>query len=96
VALELYRGNVIVTGREIEKPLYSTSLVAFEDGKGAYDKKDAQGFIKLNALRLRTREMRNRKVRRVSYTSEDKDRSVVQNSTSSRRNTGVAPLVPRH
>jgi argininosuccinate synthase len=54
VRLELYKGNVIVTGRESAKSLYSTSLVTFEDDKGAYDQKDAEGFIRLNALRLRT------------------------------------------
>ncbi len=61
VTLELYKGNVIVVGRESPKSLYSPTLVTFEDDKGAYDQKDAQGFIKLNALRLRTLEMRNRK-----------------------------------
>src|SRR5436309_3065789 len=61
VRLKLYKGNVIVTGRESAKSLYSTSLVTFEDDKGAYDQKDAEGFIRLNALRLRTLAMRNRK-----------------------------------
>jgi argininosuccinate synthase len=54
VTLELYKGNVIVVGRSSPKSLYSPTLVTFEDDKGAYDQKDAQGFIKLNALRLRT------------------------------------------
>jgi argininosuccinate synthase len=54
VTLDLYKGNVIVTGRKSDKSLYSPTLVTFEDDKGAYDQKDAQGFIKLNALRLRT------------------------------------------
>jgi len=54
VRLKLYKGNVIVTGRESEKSLYSDQLVTFEDDQGAYDQKDAAGFIKLNALRLRT------------------------------------------
>jgi argininosuccinate synthase len=54
VSLKLYKGNVIVAGRESPKSLYSSTLVTFEDDKGAYDQKDAQGFIKLNALRLRT------------------------------------------
>jgi len=61
VRLKLYKGNVIVTGRSSPKSLYSSTLVTFEDDKGAYDQKDAQGFIKLNALRLRTLGMRNRK-----------------------------------
>jgi argininosuccinate synthase len=61
VTLELYKGNVIVTGRESPKSLYSSTLVTFEDDQGAYDQKDAQGFIKLNALRLRTLAMRGKK-----------------------------------
>jgi argininosuccinate synthase len=54
VRLKLYKGNVMVTGRESAKSLYSSTLVTFEDDKGAYDQKDAEGFIRLNALRLRT------------------------------------------
>ncbi len=61
VRLKLYKGNVMVTGRQSPKSLYSSTLVTFEDDKGAYDQKDAQGFIKLNALRLRTLAQRNRK-----------------------------------
>jgi argininosuccinate synthase len=61
VRLKLYKGNVIVSGRESAKSLYSSTLVTFEDDKGAYDQKDAEGFIRLNALRLRTQAMRNRK-----------------------------------
>ena len=60
VRLKLYKGNVIVTGRESKASLYSSTLVTFEDDKGAYDQKDAQGFIKLNALRLRTLAQRRR------------------------------------
>ena len=59
--LKLYKGNVIVTGRESDKSLYSSNLVTFEDDKGAYDQKDAAGFIRLNALRLRTLGQRNRR-----------------------------------
>jgi len=54
VTLKLYKGNVIVTGRTSDKSLYCDKLVTFEDDQGAYDQKDAAGFIKLNALRLRT------------------------------------------
>ncbi len=61
VRLKLYKGNVIVIGRTSEKSLYSPTLVTFEDDKGAYDQKDAEGFIKLNALRLRTLGARDRK-----------------------------------
>ncbi|MET0569578.1 MAG: argininosuccinate synthase [Hyphomicrobiaceae bacterium] len=60
VRLKLYKGNVIVTGRDSPKSLYSSTLVTFEDDKGAYDQKDAEGFIRLNALRLRTLAMRNK------------------------------------
>jgi len=54
VTLKLYKGNVMVEGRTSAKSLYSDRLVTFEDDEGAYDQKDAAGFIKLNALRLRT------------------------------------------
>ena len=54
VRLKLYKGNVMVTGRRSPKSLYDDALVTFEDDQGAYDQKDAAGFIKLNALRLRT------------------------------------------
>ena len=60
VTLKLYKGNVMVTGRQSDKSLYSDKLVTFEDDQGAYDQKDAAGFIKLNALRLRTLAARNR------------------------------------
>ena len=60
VRLKLYKGNVTVVGRSSPYSLYSESLVTFEDDKGAYDQKDAAGFIKLNALRLRTLAMRKR------------------------------------
>ena len=63
VRLKLYKGNVAVVGRSSPWSLYSQDLVTFEDDRGAYDQKDAQGFIKLNALRLRTLAMRKRKVK---------------------------------
>ena len=53
VRLKLYKGNTIVIGRESPNSLYSMKVVTFEDDQGAYDQTDAQGFIKLNALRLR-------------------------------------------
>ncbi len=53
VRLKLYKGNVIVIGRDSPNSLYSTRVVTFEDDQGAYNQVDAQGFIKLNALRLR-------------------------------------------
>jgi argininosuccinate synthase len=64
VRLKLYKGNVIVTGRESAASLYSSTLVTFEDDKGAYDQKDAAGFIKLNALRLRTLGQRRKQLKR--------------------------------
>ena len=53
VRLKLYKGNVSVIGRESPNSLYSARVVTFEDDEGAYDQVDAQGFIKLQALRLR-------------------------------------------
>jgi argininosuccinate synthase len=53
VRLKLYKGSVIVTGRKSPNSLYSLKQVTFEDDQGAYDQRDAAGFIKLNALRLR-------------------------------------------
>ena len=61
VRLKLYKGNVMVTGRESAGSLYSSDLVTFEDDKGAYDQKDAEGFIRLTALRLRTLAQRRKK-----------------------------------
>jgi argininosuccinate synthase len=60
VRLKLYKGNVIVVGRKSVKSLYKNDLVTFEDDRGAYDQKDAAGFIRLNALRLRTLAARKR------------------------------------
>ena len=53
VRLKLYKGGVHVIGRKSPLSLYSEKIVTFEDDAGAYDQRDAQGFIKLNALRLR-------------------------------------------
>ena len=53
VRLKLYKGGVHVTGRKSPHSLYSEKVVTFEDDAGAYDQRDAEGFIKLNALRLR-------------------------------------------
>jgi argininosuccinate synthase len=62
VRLKLYKGNVGVVGRESKYSLYDQDLVTFEDGKVAYDQRDAEGFIRLNALRLRTLAQRKRKL----------------------------------
>ena len=53
VRLELRKGNAIVRGRESDDSLFDESIATFEDDAGAYDQKDAEGFIKLSALRLR-------------------------------------------
>ncbi len=62
VRLKLYKGSATVVGRSSPYSLYSEAHVTFEDDAGAYDQKDAQGFIKLNALRLRLLAARNKKV----------------------------------
>jgi argininosuccinate synthase len=54
IRLKLYKGNVIVVGRESSTDsLFDENIATFEDDGGAYDQKDAEGFIKLNALRMR-------------------------------------------
>ncbi|PKO45987.1 MAG: argininosuccinate synthase [Betaproteobacteria bacterium HGW-Betaproteobacteria-22] len=63
VRVKLYKGNVIVTGRDSKtNSLFDPNIATFEDDKGAYDQKDAGGFIKLNALRMRIAgNLRNKK-----------------------------------
>ncbi len=63
VKLKLYKGNVAVVGRESKYSLYDKDLVTFEEGAVAYDHRDAAGFIRLNALRLRTLGQRRRKLK---------------------------------
>ncbi|HUL86791.1 MAG TPA: argininosuccinate synthase [Pseudolabrys sp.] len=63
VKVKLYKGNVTVVGRESKYSLYDQELVTFEEGAVAYDHRDAEGFIKLNALRLRTLGQRRRKLK---------------------------------
>ncbi len=62
VRLKLYKGNVAVVGRESPYSLYDQDLVTFEEGAVAYDHRDAAGFIRLNALRLRTLGQRRKKL----------------------------------
>ena len=57
VRLKLYKGNIIMLGRHSPNSLYSEDLVTFEEGTADYNHSDAEGFIKLNALRLRVAEM---------------------------------------
>jgi argininosuccinate synthase len=61
VQMKLYKGNVTCVGRESPNSLHSMKVVTFEDDQGAYDQVDAQGFIKLNALRLRLGAMAGRR-----------------------------------
>jgi argininosuccinate synthase len=60
VRLKLYKGNVTVVGRRSQASLYRPDVVTFEDDRGAYDQRDAEGFIRLNALRLRIAASLNR------------------------------------
>ena len=63
VKLKLYKGSVAVVGRSSPYSLYDQDLVTFEEGKVAYDQRDAAGFIRLNALRLRTLAQRSKKLK---------------------------------
>ncbi len=63
VTMKLYKGNATVIGRESEHSLYDQDLVTFEEGTGDYDQRDAAGFIRLNALRLRTLGQRDRRLK---------------------------------
>ena len=60
VRLKLYKGNVIVVGRQSEDSLFDARIATFDDDEGAYDQQDAKGFIKLNALRLRLAALKGR------------------------------------
>ncbi|MDQ6972608.1 MAG: argininosuccinate synthase [Mariprofundaceae bacterium] len=61
VRIKLYKGSVSIVGRRSEESLFDERLCTFEDDEGAYDQKDAGGFIKLNALRLRMEALAGRK-----------------------------------
>jgi argininosuccinate synthase len=63
VRMKLYKGNAIVIGRESPLSLYDQDLVTFEEGQSGYDHRDAAGFIRLNALRLRIAAKRERRAR---------------------------------
>src|SRR5215213_5651679 len=62
VRMKLYKGNATVIGRDSPLSLYDQDLVTFEEGSGGYDQRDAAGFIRLNALRLRIAGKRARRV----------------------------------
>ena len=61
VRLKLYKGSVTVVGRKSDDSLFDAAIATFEDDAGAYDQKDAHGFIRLNALRLRTAASKGRR-----------------------------------
>jgi argininosuccinate synthase len=61
VRVKLYKGNAIVAGRQSDDSLFDAHIATFEDDAGAYNQKDAEGFIKLNALRMRIGANRGRK-----------------------------------
>lgn len=63
VRLKLYKGNVAVTGRQSDQSLFDEAIATFEDDAGAYNQQDAEGFIRLNALRLRTAAKKGRSLR---------------------------------
>ena len=64
VRLKVYKGSVTVTGRRSDQSLFDEAIATFEDDAGAYNQKDAEGFIKLNALRLRTAAKKGRSLRK--------------------------------
>ena len=64
VRLKLYKGSVAVTGRRSDQSLFDEAIATFEDDAGVYNQKDAEGFIKLNALRLRTAAKKGRSLRK--------------------------------
>ncbi|HNL91881.1 MAG TPA: argininosuccinate synthase, partial [Pseudomonadales bacterium] len=63
VRIKLYKGNVIVAGRQSDDSIFDATIATFEDDGGAYNQKDAEGFIKLNALRMRIQALKGRKLR---------------------------------
>ena len=62
VKLELYKGGIMVLGRRSDNSLFDERMATMEDDQGAYDQADAEGFIKLNALRMRIAARNNRKL----------------------------------
>ena len=69
VTMELYKGNIIITGRSSEHSLYDEDIASMEDDGGAYDQSDATGFIRLQALPLRVAAKRDQKLRKAKRNS---------------------------
>ncbi len=63
VRVKLYKGGVMVVGRRSDDSLFDASIATFEDDRGAYNQKDAEGFIRLNGLRLRIAAAKGRSMR---------------------------------
>ena len=63
VRLKLYKGAVSCVGRKSDDTLFDEGMATFEDDQGSYDQKDAEGFIKLNALRLRIASQKGRPIK---------------------------------
>jgi argininosuccinate synthase len=63
VRVKLYKGNVTIAGRKSEDSIFDANIATFEDDKGAYNQKDAEGFIRLNALRMRIQAGKGRKLK---------------------------------
>ena len=105
VKLKLYKGNVAVVGRESKYSLYDQELVTFEEGAVAYDHRDAEGFIKLNALRLRTLGQRRKKLSTLiaapcgevtSTADRELDRVSVERTDGQKRSKVVFARGPCH
>jgi len=63
VRVKLYKGNVAVAGRKSDDSIFDAKIATFEDDRGAYNQKDAEGFIRLNALRMRIQASKGRKLK---------------------------------
>ena len=63
VRIKLYKGSVTVVGRRSDNSLFDEKIATFEDDAGAYNQKDAEGFIKLNALRMRIAAQKGRSLK---------------------------------
>ena len=94
--LKLYKGLASVVGRSSPLSLYSEQHVTFEDDAGAYDQKDAAGFIKINALRLRllgdARPALNTRAARLDFKVEIRIKSLIQKENPAENLREIAPL----
>ena len=91
VTMKLYKGNATVIGRESDHSLYDQDLVTFEEGSGSYDHRDAAGFIRLNALRLRTIAQRDRRSKVLAVPSPSRSARGRAPAPFRRSSCGCAP-----